>query len=354
MNMVALKTKVIRALLNALYYSGSYKLFERSSAGVGIIFTLHRIRPKSDDKIFSPNRILDITPEFLDQVISHVLDSGYDIIDMDQVRQRLLNGHFEKKFICFTFDDGYIDHFLTALPIFEKYRVPFTIYVTPGFSDGTAVHWWQHLEDIIANNKQIELQIGKRRYCFRTNNTSEKLHAFNRLYWLLRAAPHISQKTAIDLMLKEYAVDSPAFCKQTALTWEMVLKLSEGGLATIGAHTINHYALSKLSEDDVAWEASESRSMIAHHVREVPQHFAYPYGDDKSAGPREFGIIKDLGFTTATTTRKGVIFPEHVNHLHALPRISLNGEYQNHSYLSVFLSGAPFALLNRFQHLNVY
>ncbi|HYJ59028.1 MAG TPA: hypothetical protein VEW64_06725 [Methyloceanibacter sp.] len=40
------------------------------------------------------------------------------------------------------------------------------------------------------------------------------------------------------------------------------------------------------------------------------------------------------------------------SHLSALPRVSLNGEYQSLIYTAVFLSGAPFALSNRFRQVN--
>ena len=53
------------------------------------------------------------------------------------------------------------------------------------------------------------------------------------------------------------------------------------------------------------------------------------------------------------TTRPGMLFPEHFDHLHALPRISLNGLWQDLRYLDVLLSGAPFRLWNRGRRLNV-
>jgi hypothetical protein len=52
------------------------------------------------------------------------------------------------------------------------------------------------------------------------------------------------------------------------------------------------------------------------------------------------------------TTRKGVIFPEHKHYLTALPRVSLNGEYQSLTYTALYLSGAPFALWNGFQQVS--
>jgi peptidoglycan/xylan/chitin deacetylase (PgdA/CDA1 family) len=138
-----------------------------------------------------------------------------------------------------------------------------------------------------------------------------------------------------------------------AMTWEMIRELSLSGLAAIGAHTINHFSLSKLSASQAEREAAQSREIILERTGVEPKHFAYPYGDSLSAGAREFAIVERLGFDTATTTRKGVLFPEHAQHLHALPRVSLNGDYQTQRYVRLFLSGVPFALRQRFRHLDV-
>ncbi|HEU0059967.1 MAG TPA: hypothetical protein VFR19_08825 [Hyphomicrobiaceae bacterium] len=47
------------------------------------------------------------------------------------------------------------------------------------------------------------------------------------------------------------------------------------------------------------------------------------------------------------TTRKGLIQRRHASALTALPRVSLNGDYQHPRYVKVFLNGAPFAFANR-------
>jgi peptidoglycan/xylan/chitin deacetylase (PgdA/CDA1 family) len=122
---------------------------------------------------------------------------------------------------------------------------------------------------------------------------------------------------------------------------------------TIGAHTVNHYNLSKLDPEALRTELTESRHLIAERLQTKVEHFTYPFGDAGSAGPREFALAKELGFLTATTTRKGLVFPEHVDHLQALPRVSLNGDYQRSRYVRLYLSGAPFALWKKFRRLDV-
>ena len=47
---------------------------------------------------------------------------------------------------------------------------------------------------------------------------------------------------------------------------------------------------------------------------------------------------------TAVTTRKGMIHGRHASQMMALPRVSLNGDYQDAHYTKALLSGAPFAL----------
>ena len=90
------------------------------------------------------------------------------------------------------------------------------------------------------------------------------------------------------------------------------------------------------------------RAVIESAIGVRPEHLAYPVGDPTSAAEREYRLAKELGFQTATTTNPGVLFPEHANQLMALPRISLNGEYQQMRYVRVLMSGAATAMWNRF------
>jgi peptidoglycan/xylan/chitin deacetylase (PgdA/CDA1 family) len=95
-----------------------------------------------------------------------------------------------------------------------------------------------------------------------------------------------------------------------------------------------------------------SRSVIEASPGRRPDHLSYPVGDPTSAGPREFRIAAELGFKTAVTTRPGMIFPEHRDHLTALPHISLNGEHRPLRYVRVLLSGAATAVWNGFRRVN--
>jgi peptidoglycan/xylan/chitin deacetylase (PgdA/CDA1 family) len=110
--------------------------------------------------------------------------------------------------------------------------------------------------------------------------------------------------------------------------------------------------LKKVSEAGARHEMAASAAAIEQKLGVRPTHFSYPVGDPTSAGPREFGIARELGFKTAVTTRPGVLFPEHGGYLTALPRLSLNGEYQRLRYVDVLMSGAATALWNGFARVD--
>ena len=136
------------------------------------------------------------------------------------------------------------------------------------------------------------------------------------------------------------------------MTWEQIAWLAGDPLVQIEAHSVTHSALARLSEAQVEVEMAESRRLIGEHTGYRPRHVAYPYGDPGSAGPREFALAERLGFVSAVTTRPGMLYPEHADHMTALPRVSLNGDYQSMRYLDLFLTGAPFALWNRFRKVD--
>ena len=354
--MIPRKAFLTRLGLDALYFSATYNFFKPAWSGVGLIFTLHHVAPAdAGPKLeFSPNRILTITPEFLEQTIIHVIAAGYDIVDLSEARRRLLERDFRRRFVCFTMDDGYQDNFSTALPIFRKHNAPFTVYVSTGIIDRTAVLWWEHLEDVVRRHESISIELGGRAFDYRTSSPGEKYRAFDAMYWHLRGLDQATQQEAIAKLLREFAIDPAKLCEQCAMTWDTLAELAQEKLVTIGAHTVSHYALSKLSPEEVRDEVTRGRELIAEKLGCPPaEHFAYPFGDSGSAAKREFEILAGLNFATSTTTRKGILFPEHKDHLHALPRVSLNGDYQKDRYVRLFLSGAPFALWRRFRKLDV-
>ncbi|WP_456619583.1 MULTISPECIES: polysaccharide deacetylase family protein [unclassified Bradyrhizobium] len=347
--MKQLRNNVIRAGLGALYFSGAHHLLRPLLSGVGAIFMLHHVRPAREGA-FQPNRHLEVTPDFLRATLCHLRAREIDIVGMDELHERLVQGRFDRRFAAFTLDDGYRDNLEFALPVLREFDAPLAVYVASDFAEGTGRLWWTALEAVIAKTDQIEVQIGNSALRLDATTSATKQAAFDRLHDWLRALPgEHDLKREIEALCTKYGVDIAALCRGLCLSWDEVKQLAADPLVTIGAHTISHCNLARQSEEIAAQEMAVSRVRIEQVLERPVLHFAYPYGDREAAGEREFALASAAGFKTAVTTRPGMLFAENASHMTALPRVSLNGNYQDTRILPVLTSGAATAMWNGFR-----
>ncbi|WP_458758389.1 polysaccharide deacetylase family protein [Afipia sp. TerB] len=351
--MKRLRNAAIRAGLDGLYVTGAHRLLRPVLGGVGIVFMLHRVRPAMDDA-FQPSRHLEITPGFLRTVLRHLRKQNIDIVTMDEVHRRLTTGDFTRRFASFTFDDGYRDNRDHALPVMREFGAPLMVYVASDFAQGTGRLWWVALERAIAATSSIELAIAKERVRLDTSTPAAKQAAYNQAHDVLRRLPTDDDvQDEVHALCKKYGVDDRTISRELCMSWDELRAFAGDPLVAIGAHTVSHCNLTHEPEEVARQEIRLSKERIESALQEPVRHFAYPYGDRAAAGPREFATTRAQGFATAVTTRPGMVFPDHAEHLTALPRISLNGNYQSERFLSVLTSGAATAMWNRMRRLDV-
>ncbi len=347
-----MKNSVVRAGFEALYFSGAHVLMRPFVGGIGAIFTLHHVRPPSVER-FQPNRLLEVTPDFLEHVIHKLRRARIDFVGIDEVRRRLVEQDFGRRFVCITLDDGYRDTLHCAYPILKKHEVPFVLYIPTSFPDRIGELWWRALEAVVASNKRINFVVNDARRGFDCATVAEKRHVFDQLYgWVRSLSTEDELRRVVRDLSARYHIDMAAICSELCMDWDELNRLAADPLVTIGAHTVNHVRLAKIPEQQVRSEMAMGRSVIEAALGVPVHHLSYPFGDPTSAGSREFRIASELGFKTAVTTRPGVLFPEHGRHLSALPRISLNGEHQQLRYVDVLLSGAATAMWNGFRRVD--
>jgi peptidoglycan/xylan/chitin deacetylase (PgdA/CDA1 family) len=350
--MKQLRNNVIRAGLDALYFTGAHHVLRPLLAGVGTIFMLHHVRPARDDA-FQPNRHLEITPDFLRAVLTHVRAHDIDIVTLDEARRRLREHDFTGRFACFTFDDGYRDNRDHALPVMREFDAPFTVYVASDFADGTGQLWWVALERVLARTERIEAEIGSDVLRLDTADAAARQAAFARIHDALRRLPDDrAVRAAVAALCASHGVDDAAIARELCLTWSELRAFVRDPLVTIGAHTVSHCNLARESDAEALREMRDSRTRIEQELQRPAVHIAYPYGDRAAAAAREFAFARDLGFATAVTTRPGMIFAENAAHMTALPRLSLNGNYQTERFLAVLTSGAATAMWNGFRRVD--
>ena len=342
--MVSLKYAAIRATFEALWLTRLPRLIRALSSARGVIFTLHRVLPEPP-AAFAPNSILQVTPEFLDYVLERVKALGFDIVTLDEALERLAAKRAGRPFIVLTFDDGYRDNRDHALPVLRRHEAPFTLFVPTALVEGSGEIWWQALEDIISANESLSDETTGEVLAAVT--LEEKQAAFDTLYWRMRRMPEPDRVLLIRTIAASHGYDLGRQCRDLIMDWDELALFAADPLCTIGAHTVHHYELAKLVEDEARAEMERSVTVIAGRLATEPVHFSYPLGGPLSAGEREFALARELGFRTAVTTRPGGLYPRHLEALQALPRVSLNGLFQDRRYVDVFATGAVFSAMGR-------
>jgi peptidoglycan/xylan/chitin deacetylase (PgdA/CDA1 family) len=343
---MSFKRHMVAAGFSLFRRAGLHRFAGAGVRGRGVILTFHRVRP-ADSQKFAPNALLEITPAFLDAALTRLRDSGLDVVTLDEALRRLVSGD-GARFAVLSFDDGFRDVAEHALPVLERHRAPFMNYIAPGLASRTARLWWVELEEAVRRLGHVELG-GQ---SFSARDPAEKAAAFDKIYWFLRAQGEQALLDAVALLRDRAGVNPVELVERLCLDWDGLRRLAQCDLAGFGAHSMSHPRLRQIPEDQARAEMAESRVVLERELGRPCPHFAYPVGDPTSAGPREFALAEDLGFASAVTTRPGMIFPEHAAHLHALPRVSVNGLWQDIASLDILLSGAPFLLWNRGRRVN--
>ena len=247
-----MRQTVIRSGLEALYFTGAHRALSGLVGGVGAILTMHHVRPARPDA-FQPNRLLEVTPDFLEAVITALQEMDFAIVTLDEMHGRLSANNFERRCVCLTFDDGYRDNLVWAYPILKRHAVPFTVYVPTAFPEGRGDLWWLTLEAVVASADRITWTIGGSEQVLACATPTEKRAAFATLYWSLRALPgEQAMREAIHALAMRHGVDTTGLCTELCMTWSEIAELAADPLVTIGAHTVNHFMLRKVDRGDRA------------------------------------------------------------------------------------------------------
>jgi peptidoglycan/xylan/chitin deacetylase (PgdA/CDA1 family) len=333
---------LIRYASSTLNITGADALIGRKYKGRGAIFVFHSV--VSDRREYLHDH-LHMSQKFLDRLLSYYVSIGVDIISLDDALRRLQSSS-TAPFVCFTFDDGYRDNITRALPVFERYGKPFTIYITTCFLTRTMKYWWGGLMEVIKANDCIELEFhdGIRR--FDTCHFANKVIAYQIISRAVTTG--LVPEAALYDLLKKYNVDIEDVLDQLAMTESELRVLARMPLVEIGAHTDSHPHLQQLDAEQVRQEMLTNKKYLEMLTERDVHHFAYPYGGRASCGEREFQIARDVGFRTASTTRFGCLFSEHLSHLTSLPRVRTFGQCESLHVVECARSGAFSALATRF------
>lgn len=298
------------------------RLRSRRSAGV-LILRYHRVTYLESD----PHAIAVHPGSFRDHL--DVLKSEYNPVELSLVVQGLENGGLPERGVAITFDDGYADNLYEAKPALEEHAIPATVFVTTGYVGGDREFWWDELERIFLlpgtlpdtlslniGGRTLEWSLGAaaqygeddyahhRSWNWRHRSKPTRRHRlFRHLFRLIQPLSE-QARNALLQDLRDWA-GTTAMVRSThrVLSSEELVRLAEGSMIEIGAHTVTHPLLPKLPLAAQVREIENSKAFLEETLGDDIGCFAYPYGDVGNAAD----IVRGAGFSAACTTAADVV-----------------------------------------------
>lgn len=234
----------------------------------------------------------------------------------------------EEDFIVVTFDDGYEDNYINALPILENLKIPAAFFLCTGNIDKNEEIWCNELVWLIFEGKNFEKKFVTMNTPFQFKYETTTLYQRIELYRILRSIlPHLKQNDR-ELIIEElrrwgHASDRKNRKTHRMMTSEQIRQLSGSEYAVIGAHTVSHPSLGSLSLEEQFEEIKGSKVKLENIIQKRVKLFSYPFGDESDYSDETIEILKDLGFERAMTTRQECLEDAADEAMYKIPRICI-------------------------------
>ncbi|HZP18351.1 MAG TPA: polysaccharide deacetylase family protein [Terriglobales bacterium] len=350
--------RVFSPLLKRVVYPGLSRTgyFRRRKQLAPAVLTYHGLLPQG----YTPRDIaldghLVSDRGFRAQI--QLLKTRYSLIPPEQFRAWLAGGvSLPPRSVLLTCDDGLLNTLTDMLPILRELDVPMLFFVTGASTrKDRSMLWYEQLYLwLIQAKAAVELRAPWRRDPYRARGSSQIRFLWRELMRRLSKLEEHARAEALDAMRiqigisrdwqAEYSQNEPMRRRFFMLNASDVEELGRAGI-TIGAHTLSHPMLSRMSGDTAYFEVSESRSRLQKLLGREVWAMAYPFGNDESVSARDQELASRAGYECAFMNDESSP-PEQFS----LPRIHVTSE-MSCAELEAHLSGFHGAVRGKFLRL---
>lgn len=306
--MIAGPVKLVRRRLERIR-----RRARRAAEPHGLVLMYHRVGAAAVD----PWRLCVSAERFASQLAR--LSERADIVGLDALRGALRAGRDARPVVAITFDDGYVDNLEVAKPILRERSAPATVFLTTGYVDGAKPFWWDSLAAATLAGHSLPAQVhldaagasfawidpALERTDRRGAAARRRLH--DRLWTWLSELDSTAREETIRELEAWIPQATQAGGGARPMTAAEVRDLVSDGVLTIGAHTVSHCMLSRLSTADKVAEIERSRDDCRRLAGREPTCFAYPHGD---LDGESIELVRAAGFRLACTSRPELVWSD--------------------------------------------
>ncbi|MGA2135602.1 MAG: polysaccharide deacetylase family protein [Bryobacteraceae bacterium] len=185
--------------------------------------------------------------------------------------------------VTFTFDDGWKDTYLNAVPVARRHAIPLTVFICPGLIGRDLPFWPERIAAALRNSfpPVADAEIERIIEVLKTQNSKERGKLI----------------TEMGASLASVSADTG----DRTLSWIDVLEMDAAGIG-FGCHTHTHQILTAVPEGTARQEIREGKRAIEAVLHKPCNQFAYPNGNCSRHTQQ---LLAEEGFTAAFTTHVG-------------------------------------------------
>jgi peptidoglycan/xylan/chitin deacetylase (PgdA/CDA1 family) len=260
------------------------------------VLIFHRVLP-SPDPIFPD----EMHAARFDELCNW-LSGWFNVLPLDLAVQRLQAGTLPARAACITFDDGYADNHHVAMPILQRHDLTATFFMATGFLDGGRMWNDTIIETVRACQAPVldvsALGLGS----YAVSTVDAKQAAIAALIGQIKYRPVAERISLTEDIAKLAKVQLP---QNLMMTSAEVKAMRQAGMQ-IGAHTVSHPILAKLTDAQAKQEIGDSKRFLEELLGEHISLFAYPNGKPgEDYSPQSVEVVRSLGFDAAVSTQWG-------------------------------------------------
>jgi peptidoglycan/xylan/chitin deacetylase (PgdA/CDA1 family) len=246
-----------------------------------------------------------VTPErFVEQLEG--LSRRVEFVTLDEVSRPSRTPR-----VALTFDGGYVDNLVQAVPIAQRFGAPITVYVTSGLVGDPRGFWWDRLARLVLHGAsepvEVAIVIGGVEIPAWFGRPETARSMLEVLWTRLRVrTPQEIDDVLVDLG-ERLSVSTEASPDARTLTGLELDNLAASAGVTIGAQTADHILLRARNYPVQVATIRASKLDLEAQLGGSVRHFAYPFGGRDSFNADSISAVRSAGFETATTTMPGSV-----------------------------------------------
>jgi peptidoglycan/xylan/chitin deacetylase (PgdA/CDA1 family) len=247
----------------------------------------------------------------IEQQCAH-LSRAYHTLSLTEAARLLAAGDPLPPYsLVITIDDGHRDFYTGAYPVFKRYGLKATLYLTTGFMDGECWLWPDEVDYFFRETRRprVELEFAGRAFPLET--AEQRLDCAEVVKQGILTLPNAERLRLLETLARDLGVERRRVPPEewAALGWEEVREMAASGME-FGGHTRTHPILSQLDSDEtLETELAGSKRRLEEALDTEVAHFCYPNGRTEDISSRVVEYVGRAGYRTAVLAEPGLISP---------------------------------------------